>query len=236
MTSALETYVHRYLPPEGDDPRTLLLLHGTGGDENDLIQLGQMLGPDAGLLSPRGTVLENGARRFFRRLAEGVFDLDDLHRRTRDLIAFVDAAADRYGFDPTRLVAVGFSNGANIAGSVLLTSPDTLAEAVLFRPMVPFVPEEPLSLSDKRVFIGAGKSDPIATPETRMSTSAGISNPIARTRKPRAAGRSTADFRRRRHALVAAWRPCPDSRGRVSRVRLVGEESARRVVTGSRLA
>ena len=89
MTDALETYVHRYLPPEGDDPRTLLLLHGTGGDENDLIQLGQMLAPDAGLLSPRGTVLENGAPRFFRRLAEGVFDIDDLHARTKDLVAFV---------------------------------------------------------------------------------------------------------------------------------------------------
>jgi phospholipase/carboxylesterase/glyoxalase family protein len=165
VTDALERYVHRYLPPEGDDPRTLLLLHGTGGDENDLIQLGQMLGPDAGLLSPRGTVLENGARRFFRRLAEGVFDLEDLHRRTSDLIAFIRAAAERYEFDPAQLVAVGFSNGANIAGSVLLTSPDTLAEAILFRPMVPFVPEEPLSLSDKRVFIGAGKSDPIATPD-----------------------------------------------------------------------
>ncbi len=101
MTDALATYVHRYLPPEGNDPRTLLLLHGTGGDENDLIQLGQMLAPDAGLLSPRGTVLENGAPRFFRRLAEGVFDIDDLHARTKDLIAFVSAAADEYDYDPS---------------------------------------------------------------------------------------------------------------------------------------
>lgn len=165
MPNALATYVHRYLPPQGDDRRTLLLLHGTGGDENDLIQLGQMLAPDAGLLSPRGTVLENGAPRFFKRLAEGVFDLDDLKARTKDLIAFIRAAAEEYGFDPKRVTAVGFSNGANIAGSILLTEPDVLADAVLFRPMVPFVPDEPLSLSDKAVFIGAGTNDPIVPPD-----------------------------------------------------------------------
>ena len=161
MSTALETYVHRYLPPQGDDRRTLLLLHGTGGDENDLIQLGQMLAPDAGLLSPRGTVLENGAPRFFKRHAEGVFDQDDLRARTKDLIAFVGAAAEQYDFDPKHVTAVGFSNGANIASSVLLTAPDTFEGAVLFRPMVPFVPEKPLSLSDKAVFIGAATNDPI---------------------------------------------------------------------------
>ena len=161
MTDALSTYVHRYLPPQGNDARTLLLLHGTGGDENDLIQLGQMLAPDAGLLSPRGTVLEHGAARFFRRLAEGVFDLDDLRAKTMDLIAFTAAAAARYGFDPTKVVAAGFSNGANIASSVLLTSPDTLSAAALFRPMVPFVPTEPVPLAGKRVFIGAAEDDPI---------------------------------------------------------------------------
>jgi phospholipase/carboxylesterase/glyoxalase family protein len=161
MTDALSTYTHRFLPPQGDDARTLLLLHGTGGDENDLIQLGQMLAPDAALLSPRGTVLEHGAARFFKRLAEGVFDLDDLRARTKDLVAFVGAAAEKYGFDATKLVAVGFSNGANIATSVLLTSPDTLSAAVLFRPMVPFVPEERVPLTGKRIFIGAGEDDPI---------------------------------------------------------------------------
>jgi len=165
VTDALATYVHRYLPPEGNDRRTLVLLHGTGGDENDLIQLGQMLAPDAGLLSPRGTVLENGAPRFFRRLAEGVFDIDDLHARTKDLIAFVAAAAEEYDYDPEQVVAVGFSNGANIAGSVLLTDPDVFAEAILFRPMVPFVPDQALNLTDKRIFIGAGKGDPIVPPD-----------------------------------------------------------------------
>ncbi|HEY4217282.1 MAG TPA: alpha/beta hydrolase [Gemmatimonadaceae bacterium] len=161
MTDALSTYTHRFLPPQGDDPRTLLLLHGTGGDENDLIQLGQMLAPDAALLSPRGTVLEHGAARFFKRLAEGVFDLEDLRARTDDLIAFVAAAAAKYGFDANQIVAVGFSNGANIATSILLTSPVTLSAAVLFRPMVPFVPEERVPLVGKRVFIGAGEDDPI---------------------------------------------------------------------------
>jgi predicted esterase len=161
VTDALNTYVHRYLAPQGDDARTLLLLHGTGGDENDLIQLGQMLAPDAGLLSPRGTVSENGAARFFRRLAEGVFDIPDLHARTKDLVAFIAAAAKHYGFDANQVIAAGFSNGANIATSVLLSSPDTLAGAILFRPMVPFIPESPISLAGKRVFIGAGESDAI---------------------------------------------------------------------------
>ncbi len=156
-------YVHRYVAPSGDDPRTLLLLHGTGGDENDLIHLGQMLAPDAGLLSPRGTVNENGAARFFRRLAEGVFDIEDLHLRTKELVAFVEGAAAHYGFDPARVIAVGFSNGANIAGSVLLSSPKTLDSAVLFRPMVPFVPDQPVSLEGKRVYIGAGENDQIVS-------------------------------------------------------------------------
>src|SRR5215208_6149068 len=149
-SNALSTYVHRYVPPKADDRRTLLLLHGTGGDENDLIPLGEMLAPDAGFLSPRGTVNERGAARFFRRLAEGVFDVPDLHARTKDLVAFVAAAADHYGFDATKVTAVGFSNGANIAASVLLSSPRTFAEAVLFRPMVPFIPESPVTLDGAR--------------------------------------------------------------------------------------
>src|SRR3954453_16930130 len=135
MKASELTYVHRYLAPQGDDRRTVLLLHGTGGDENDLIQLGQMLAPDAGLLSPRGTVSENGAARFFRRLAEGVFDIPDLHARTKDLVAFIAAAAAHYGFDATKVIAAGFSNGANIATSVLLSAPEPLAGAILFRPM-----------------------------------------------------------------------------------------------------
>jgi predicted esterase len=164
MTEKLDVlagHVHRYVPPHGGERRTLLLLHGTGGDESDLLPLGEMLVPGAGLLSPRGAVRENGAPRFFRRIAEGVFDLPDLHARTSALVDFVTAATHAYDFDPQGVIAVGFSNGANIAASVLLSSPDTLAAAVLFRPMLPFVPERPVSLAGVGVFIGAGRADPI---------------------------------------------------------------------------
>ncbi len=197
-------YVHRYLPPSGEDPRTLLLLHGTGGDENDLIPLGQMLAPDAGLLSPRGTVNENGAARFFKRLAEGVFDIDDLHARTKDLVAFVEGAAGQYKFDPKQVVAVGFSNGANIAGSVLLSSPSTLNSAVLFRPMVPFVPQSPASLEGHRVFIGAGETD-----TDRLSAAS------------RTAGRNAPRARRRGDAELAADRARADA-ARMCRPRTTG--------------
>ena len=114
--------------PEGGVP-TLLLLHGTGGNEHDLLDLGRRLYPQAALLSPRGQVLENGMPRFFRRLAEGVFDLDDLRQRTHDLAAFVAAASAAYSFDPQQVIAVGYSNGANIAASLLLLHPDVLAGA-----------------------------------------------------------------------------------------------------------
>jgi predicted esterase/catechol 2,3-dioxygenase-like lactoylglutathione lyase family enzyme len=156
---------HRFMPGQGEDAPTLLLLHGTGGDENDLIPLGQMLLPGAALLSPRGQVLENGMPRFFRRIAEGVFDVEDLKARTVELAGFIDAAAESYGFDRDRVIAVGFSNGANIAGSLLLTRPDALAGAVLLRPMVPFDPDEIPDLSGVPVFIAAGRQDVLTTPE-----------------------------------------------------------------------
>lgn len=157
------SFVHRWEPREGA-ARTLLLLHGTGGDEDDLIPLGDLIDPSANLLSLRGPVLENGMPRFFRRLAEGVFDMDDLHRRTADLAAFVGEAAKRYGFDPAGVTAVGFSNGANIAASVLLSHPGALQRAILLRAMVPHVPASPPALAGARVFIGAGRMDPIITP------------------------------------------------------------------------
>lgn len=134
-------FVHRYRPGASPDAPTLLLLHGTGGNEDDLLPLAPMLMSEAGVLSPRGNVLERGMPRFFRRLAEGVFDLDDLKLRTQELGDFVGAAAAHYCFDPSRVVAVGFSNGANIAASLLLLRPEVLAGAVLFRAMVPLVPE-----------------------------------------------------------------------------------------------
>ena len=128
ITRMLETsaFIHRFVPGEEDGP-VLLLLHGTGGDENDLLDLGRSLLPGAALLSPRGKVLENGMPRFFRRLAEGVFDEADLIQRTHELADFVDAALAEYHLQGRRVVAVGYSNGANIAASILLLRPSTLA-------------------------------------------------------------------------------------------------------------
>jgi predicted esterase len=152
-------FIHEFVPETSN--RTLLLLHGTGGNERDLIALGRELDPNAALLSPRGKVLENGMPRFFRRLAEGVFDLEDLKHRTNELADFVTAAAQHYGFAADQLVAVGYSNGANIAASMLLLRPEALPTAILFRAMVPFYPETQPNLSFVRAWIGAGTNDPI---------------------------------------------------------------------------
>ncbi|MBE9014742.1 VOC family protein [Chroococcidiopsidales cyanobacterium LEGE 13417] len=159
-------FTHRFIPAaEPNIPYTLLLLHGTGGDETDLLWLGEELIPDAGILSPRGQVLENGMPRFFRRLAEGIFDPEDLKFRTHELANFVATAADSYGFEPDRVVAVGYSNGANIAVSMLLLRPYTLSAAVLFRPMVPLEPSQLPSLTGIPIFIAAGRNDSIVSPE-----------------------------------------------------------------------
>jgi predicted esterase/catechol 2,3-dioxygenase-like lactoylglutathione lyase family enzyme len=161
-------FVHRYMPPsagaEQAGSTTLLLLHGTGGDEDDLVPLGRALLPGAGLLSPRGKVMERGMPRFFRRIADGVFDQEDLARRTDDLAAFVEAAAATYHLPRDGMVAVGFSNGANIAASLLLRRPGVLRGAVLLSPMVPFEPSEPLDLAGTSVFIGAGRADTMVPP------------------------------------------------------------------------
>jgi predicted esterase len=155
-------FIHRFIPAQaGGGACTLLLLHGTGGNEDDLLPLGQELVPGAALLSPRGRVLERGMPRFFRRLAEGVFDLDDLRFRTDELAAFVTRTVARHRLDPRHVVAVGFSNGANIAASLLLLHPGLLCGAVLFRPMVPLEPDPAPDLSGTRVFIAAGRSDPL---------------------------------------------------------------------------
>src|SRR3982751_990564 len=152
-------FIHDFFP--GSSSRTLLLLHGTGGNERDLIQLGRELDPNAALLSPRGKVLENRMPRFFRRLAEGVFDLEDLKYRTNELADFVAAATQRYGFTTDELIAVGYSNGANIAASMLLLRPEIMRRSILFRAMVPLVPQTLPDLSSGRVWIGAGDNDPI---------------------------------------------------------------------------
>jgi predicted esterase len=159
-------FIHEFVP--GTSTRTLLLLHGTGGNERDLIPLGRELDPNAALLSPRGKVLENGMPRFFRRLAEGVFDLEDLKYRTNELADFVAVAAQHYGFASNNIVAVGYSNGANIGASMLLLRPEILSAAILFRAMVPLIPETQPNLSSIRVWIGAGAHDPIIpTSETQ---------------------------------------------------------------------
>jgi predicted esterase len=158
-------FVHRYVPATEPGAPTLLLLHGTGGDENDLLPLGRMLEERAALLSPRGKVLEHGMPRFFRRLAEGVFDHEDLVNRTHELADFAEQAVNEYGLDSARLYALGFSNGANIAASLLLTYPQLLAGAILLRAMTPFEPKAPPDLSGKPVYLAAGRSDQMVPAE-----------------------------------------------------------------------
>lgn len=141
--------------------RTLLLLHGTGADENDLIPLGRSLDATANLLSPRGKVLENGSPRFFRRFAEGVLDLEDLKARTHELVDFIDSAAKTHEFDASRVIAVGYSNGANIAASTLLLHPEVLEAAILLRPMFTFEPDAKPDLEGRHIFIASGRTDPL---------------------------------------------------------------------------
>jgi phospholipase/carboxylesterase len=160
-------FVHRFVPASGNEPAneaTLLLLHGTGGDENNLLQLGRTLSPGSALLSPRGKVDEGGALRFFRRIREGVFDQEDLARRTEELAQFIEAASECYQINADAIVPVGFSNGANIAGSLLLRRPGLVKRAVLLSPMIPFEPEKNPDLRTTSVFIGAGRSDAMVPP------------------------------------------------------------------------
>jgi phospholipase/carboxylesterase len=156
--AALGAYVHRWIP---GDERVALLLHGTGGNEDDLLPLATMLLPGASVLALRGNVLEGTMPRFFRRLAEGVFDLDDLAYRTTQLAAFVRAAASAYEFQVAKCTAIGFSNGANITANVLLQYPGLIRQSVLFRAMVPAETTPERSAVGTRVYIGAGRRDPI---------------------------------------------------------------------------
>lgn len=157
-SDALAAYVHRWIP--GSD-QVALLLHGTGGNEDDLLPLASMLLPGASVLSLRGNVLEGPMPRFFRRLAEGVFDEQDLAFRTTQLAEFLRAAAEAYRFDIARLVAVGFSNGANIAANVLLHHPGLIRKSVLFRAMLPSETTPARTADGTRVYLGAGRRDPI---------------------------------------------------------------------------
>lgn len=159
-------YIHTWTPATGSDAsRVLLLLHGTGGDEHDLLPLGRALDPSAALLSPRGNVLERGMPRFFRRLSEGVLDLEDVRTRAKELTEFVSAASLRYRFDTAQLTVAGFSNGANIAAAVLLLHPQMFRSAILLSPMLPIEPEAEPDLHGARVFVGAGRFDTITPPD-----------------------------------------------------------------------
>jgi phospholipase/carboxylesterase len=159
-------FIHRFIPPDSNAKQselTLLLLHGTGGNEDDLIPLGKELAPNASILSVRGKVLENGMPRFFRRLEEGVFDIEDLKIRTDELAEFIVKSSSAYMFDSESLIAVGYSNGANIAASLLLRRPEILAGAILFRAMVPFIPTVMPDLSKKSIILLEGLYDPIVS-------------------------------------------------------------------------
>lgn len=200
MTDGTLGFIHRFAPG-ADAAHPLLLLHGTGGDETDLLPLGRMLAPSAALLSPRGAVLENGMPRFFRRLAEGVFDEADLHRRTADLAGFVAAARAAYGLGAP--LALGFSNGANIAAAMLMLRPETLAGAVLIRPMAPFAEPPATDLAGKPVLILSGAMDPIVPVENARRLAAQLEAAGARVEHrilPAGHGLSQAEI-----GLAADW-------------------------------
>jgi predicted esterase len=153
-------FIHRFVPGE-ESADTLLVLHGTGGNENDLIGIGQAIAPGAAILSPRGNVLEHGAPRFFKRLAEGVFDPKEVRSRAEELARFIRAASITYRLDPSRIFAFGYSNGANIASTVMLVEPGTIQGSILFRPMVVYKPPDKADLSGSSIFISAGRLDSI---------------------------------------------------------------------------
>jgi phospholipase/carboxylesterase len=158
---AVNDFTHQFVPAEGTSRTTLVLLHGTGGDEHDLLPLGRALDPAAALLSPRGRVVEGSMPRFFRRFAEGRFDLDDVRVRAAELTAWLDEAALAYGLARDRMVAVGYSNGANIAHATMLLHPESFAGAALLHAQFVLAPSPLPSLAGRAVFLAAGQADPI---------------------------------------------------------------------------
>ena len=206
MTAATKlSFVHRFEPGTDRTTPPLLLLHGTGGDENDLIELGRMVAPQTALLSPRGKVLEGGMPRFFRRLAEGVFDEDDVKRRAHELADFVGEAREAY--DLPAPIALGFSNGANIAAAMLLLRPEVLAGAVLIRAMVPLSQPPAADLSGKPVLILSGAMDPLVPAENAARLAAQLSEAgakVAHRTLPAGHGLSQADISLTRQFLADA--------------------------------
>lgn len=189
------SFVHRFEPATVPGRAPLLLLHGTGGDENDLLPLGRAVAPGAALLSPRGQVLEGGMPRFFRRLAEGVFDEADVRRRADDLAAFITEARAAYGLPAP--IALGFSNGANIAAAVMQLHPGVLAGGVLLRAMVPLQEAPVADLSGTRILMVSGAMDPIvpeANARTLATTFAGMKADVRHEVLPVGHGLSQADL------------------------------------------
>ena len=159
-------FVHRFRPAVPGSSDTIVVLHGTGGNEDDLLGLAQTVAPGAAVISPRGKVLEAGAPRFFRRLAEGVFDPAEVRARGEELAEFIRAAVMRYELDAERVFALGYSNGANIASTIMLIEPQLIRAAVLLRPMLVFEPETEADLAGKEALISAGRVDPIVPMES----------------------------------------------------------------------
>ena len=201
MTSASLSFHHRFEPATEPARPPILLLHGTGGDEDSLLPLGRTLAPGSALLSPRGKVLEQGMPRFFRRLAEGVFDEDDVRRRAEELADFIAEARAAYGLAAP--VAIGFSNGANIAAALLLLRPEALAGAALLRAMVPLANPPAADLTGKPILLLTGAADPIVPAENaaRLATMLERSGAVLRHQTLAAGhGLSQADV-----AITTAW-------------------------------
>jgi len=195
------SFIHRYEPATEQGRPPLLLLHGTGGDENDLIGLGRMVSPGSALLSPRGKILENGMPRFFRRLAEGVFDEEDVRFRANELADFVGEAREAYGLEAP--IALGFSNGANIAAAMLMLRPEALAGAALLRAMVPLSDAPKADLAGKRVLMVSGLMDPIIPTDNSARLAASLSAmgaAVEHETLPTGHGLSQADFQ-----LLLKW-------------------------------
>ncbi len=200
-TSTSLSFTHRFEPASRTGAVPLLLLHGTGGDENDLLPFGRAVAPGSALLSPRGQVLEGAMPQFFRRLAEGVFDEEDLRRRTHELADFIAEARVAYGIEAP--VAVGFSNGANIAAAMLMLRPEVLAGAVLLRAMAPFADPPVSDLAGKPVLLLSGEADPIIPADNAARLAAALTAAGADLRQqvlPVGHGLSQADV-----ALTKAW-------------------------------